>query len=281
MLEALTRLHYKAFDVKLFDKWNNRFKKLEDVFGRVDEYASLESQFATNQKITGEAIKYCTVNKENYLSKCNMRLSEKDWLGNKMLSFGRGLKALGLFYDKHYVNGLRIALIREVDNVSSFTLKTDYQFTEIEAQVHEIRRKLRWFSIYVQALCGLIQVKESGKRKKYEVGYFTKEIIDSPFNKIAPKPADMEVIEFDRDSFLALNWLINELGKLKDSVLTMYQLRDAVFVTENVTKEEATQKALKALGLKSTAEEDALKKASDLIRAFMAKDKMLDNLIVR
>ena len=34
MLEALTRIHNKAFDEKIFSKWNKRFKKLEDLFWR-------------------------------------------------------------------------------------------------------------------------------------------------------------------------------------------------------------------------------------------------------
>ena len=41
MLEGLTRLHKNAFNEKLFDKWNKRFKKLEYIFGEIDQNLSL------------------------------------------------------------------------------------------------------------------------------------------------------------------------------------------------------------------------------------------------
>lgn len=50
MLEGLTRLHNKAFDEKIFDKWNKRFKKLEDLFGEIDQYLVLEKELKTNKK---------------------------------------------------------------------------------------------------------------------------------------------------------------------------------------------------------------------------------------
>src|SRR4051812_44378615 len=52
MLEALTRLHKNAFDEKLFEKWNKRFKKLEDIFGQIDEYDALEATFKSNKKVS-------------------------------------------------------------------------------------------------------------------------------------------------------------------------------------------------------------------------------------
>ena len=84
MLEALTRLHDKAFDEKLFTKWNKRFKKLEDLFGEIDHYLVLESEFKLNKKISKEALKYFSVNAAILVEKCNQRLLEKDWFNNKL-----------------------------------------------------------------------------------------------------------------------------------------------------------------------------------------------------
>lgn len=281
MLEALTRLHNHAFDEKVFDKWNKRFKKLEDLFGEIDEYAALEAEFKTNKKIPKELIKYFTLHKENFLEKCNRRLSSKDWFSDKVLSFDKKIGAFDQKYDKAYVDELRFALEKEIDGMLYFALKANYHFTKIEDEVHELRRKFRWLSIYAQSMRGLIQLKKSGKRKKYHHAYFTKEILQSPYNSLPAKPKDVAVLEFDGDSFLALSWIIHELGKLKDRVLNLYMLRDAIYVTGEVNKEEATKKAMTMLGLKSTVEADVLKEASELIRVFMTKDKMLDALIVK
>ncbi len=281
MLEALTRLHNHAFDEKVFDKWNKRFKKLEDLFGEIDEYAALEAQFKTNKKIPKEVIRYFTLHKENYLEKCNRRLASKDWLSDKVLSFDGKIAEFDQPYNEAYVEELRFALEKEVDEMLYFALKADYKFTKIEEEVHELRRKFRWLSIYAQAMRGMIQLRKSGKQKKYHTSYFTKETLQSPYNKLPAKPKDVAILEFDSDSFFALSWAIHELGALKDRVLSLYQLRDAIYVTDQVNKEEATKKAIAMLGLKATVEADVLKEASALIHTFMAKDKILDTLIVK
>ncbi len=283
MLEALTRLHNHAFDEKVFDKWNKRFKKLEDLFGEIDEYASLEAQFKTNKKIPKEVIRYFTLHKENYLERCNRRLASKDWLSDKVLSFDQKMAQFDQPYDDAYVGQLRFALEKEVDEILYFALRVDYKFTRIEEEVHELRRKFRWLSIYAQAMRGMIQLRKSsrpGVRKKHHIAYFTKETLQSPYNKLPAKPKDVATLEFDSDSFFALSWAIQELGTLKDRVLNLYQLRDALYVTDELNKEEATKKAIAMLGLKATVEADVLKEASELIHTFIAKDKVLDTLIV-
>lgn len=283
MLEALTRLHSHAFDEKVFDKWNKRFKKLEDLFGEIDDYAALEARFKTNKKIPKEVIKYFTLHKENYLEKCNRRLVSKDWLNGKVLSFDQKIAEFDQPYNEAYAAELRFALEKEVDEILYFTLKANYHFTKIEEEVHELRRKFRWLSIYAQAMRGMIQLRKSsrpGARKKYQRNYFTREILQSPYNKLPAKPKDVAILELDSDSFFALSWIIHELGELKDRVLNLYQLRDAIYVTDQVNKEEATKKAIAMLGLKATVEADVLKEASELIHTFMTKDKVLDMLIV-
>jgi len=281
MLEALTRIHDKAFDEKLFGKWNKRFKKLEDVLGQIDDYSILESEFKNTKKVSKEIIKYFTVNTNNYIEKLNQRLLAKDWFKNKMQSFDAKLGEFEVKYNKEYSDELKFAIIGEIDAIIYFSLKADYTFTKVEDEVHEIRRKLRWLSMYAQAFQGLIQLKKSGNRKKYALHYFTKEVLNSRFNKVEAKPKNAVVIEFDKDSFFALGFVINELGKLKDSVLKMKQLSDAVFVTENVTRLKAEEKAIAIMGLKNTVEQDVLKEASEMMRTFIVKDKMLDHLILK
>ena len=146
--------------------------------------------------------------------------------------------------------------------------------------MHEVRRKLRWISMYAQALNGFIQLKKTTTTKKYSTNYFTKNIIESPFNKLTLRPINSSVIEFDTNSFLALSWIINELGTLKDKGLEIEALSLAVFETENITEYQAKEKALYSLGLDSHKEEDILQKASDIVHTFIAKDKLLDKLVV-
>ncbi len=280
MLEGLTRLHNKAFDEKIFDKWNKRFKKLEDLFGEIDQYLVLEKELKTNKKVTKEVLKYFAVNANSLVNKCNQRLSEKEWLNNKLLRFDEKLSEFNVDYNKEYIEELTFSLIDEVDAILSFCEKCEYQFTKLEEQVHELRRKLRWLSIYAQALQGLIQLKKSTKKSKYQLNYFTKEVLNSPYNKLPEKPKNTTIVEFDADSFFALSWLIKELGKLKDDGLKSEHLRHAIFILEDLTELQAIEKANVILGNKKTIEADILKQASEILKVTLSKDKILDTLVI-
>ena len=280
MLEALTRLHEKSFKEKIFDKWNKRFKKLEDLFGEIDQYVVLEKELKSNKKVSSEAIKYFTVNSNNFINKCNQRLTEKEWLNNKLLIFDEKLGKFSVHYNKEYIDELTFSIIDEIDAILSFCMKCDYQFTKLEEQVHELRRKLRWLSIYAQALQGLIQLKKSTKKSKYQLNYFTKEVLSSPYNKLPSKPKNTAIIEFDNDSFFALSWLIKALGKLKDDGLKIEKLSNAIFISEEITEIQAREKAIALLGLKKTIETDILKEASDIVKTTLSKDKILDRLVI-
>lgn len=280
MLESLTRLHDNAFDEKLFGKWNKRFKKLEDLFGEIDQFASLENELKLNKKISSETVKYFSVNASNYFEKCNQRLIEKEWFNDKLNSFDYKLSEFDVEYNQGYLDDLKYAMIDELIAITKFVKKSNYQFTKIEEEVHELRRKLRWISIYAQALNGLIQLRKSTKKIKFKTNYFTKDILKSPYNIVPPRPKNTAIIEFDHDSFFALSWMIKELGSLKDKGLKVQKLSDAIFISEDITKELATEKALKLLGLDIKTQENILKQASEFVETFIVKDKILERLII-
>lgn len=280
MLESLTRLHDDAFDEKLFGKWNKRFKKLEDLFGEIDQFASLENELKLNKKITKEIVKYFTVNTSNYLDKCNRRLIEKEWFSDKLKSFDYKLSEFDVEYNQGYLDDLKYSMIVEVESILKFVKKSNYHFTKIEEEIHELRRKLRWLSIYAQSLNGLIQLKALGKKNKFQINYFTKDVLKSPYNIVPPRPKNTAIIEFDHDSFFALSWMIKELGSLKDKGLKVQKLSDAIFISEELTREQASEKALKLLGLDMKTQENILKQASEFVETFVVKDKILEKLII-
>lgn len=280
MLEALTRIHSKAFDEKLFDKWNKRFKKLEDVFGEIEQYTTLENQLKINKKVTKEFLKYFTVNSNNFLLKCNQRLQEKNWFEDKLKSFDYKLSEFDVEYNQEYLDELKFSIMDEIEAILDFSKKQNYHFTKMEEQVHELRRKLRWLSIYAQALNGLIQLKKTDKKTKFQIHYLTKEVIKLPFNKLPARPKNTALLEFDSDSFFAVSWLINELGKLKDSAIKIQKLSEAIFIAEDVTIAEANKKAITILGLKANAQDEILKQASAILETALTKDKILNHLVI-
>lgn len=280
MLEGLTRIHSKAFSEKLFLKWNIRFKKLEDVFGEIEQYNTLEIELEKNKKVSKEILKYFAVNTNNYMVKCNQRLHEKNWFNNKLKPFDYKLSEFDVEYNQEYLDELKYCIGNEIDAILSFAKKSDYQFTKMEEQVHEMRRKLRWLSIYAIALNGLIQLKKTDKKTKFKINYFTKKVLNLPYNKLPLRPKNTAIIEFDHDSFFALSWVISELGKLKDNAITIQKLSDAIFIVEDITVSEANKKAISILGLKANAQEEILKQASVILETALVKDKILDSLVI-
>jgi hypothetical protein len=280
MLEALTRLHNNAFDEKFFEKWNKRFKKLEDLFGEIDQHIALKNELKLNKNISNEVVKYFTVNATNFLEKCNRRLIQKSWFNNKLKSFDYKLSEFDVEYNQGYLDELKYSMIDEIDAILKFVENSNYQFTKIEEEVHELRRKLRWLSIYAQALQGLIQLKKIPGNSKKQINYFTKEILNSPYNKLPIKPKNATIIQYNSDSFFALSWLIKELGRLKDTGLTIEQLSHAIYITEELSEMEALDKAISILGQKKTIQKDILTEASAILKSALSKDKILDNLII-
>ncbi len=280
MLEALTKLHNEAFDEKIFSKWNNRFKKLEDELGQMDYYIEFEKEFKTKKKIPKEISIFLNSAITASAESLNQRLINKGWLNGKLLDFNVKISKFYCQYDEAYLNEIKFALHEELQKIILFCEKLNYSFTDLEKEVHELRRKLRWISIYGQAFNGLIQLKKSSKKPSYKTNYFTKQILTSPYNKLPTRPKGTAILEYDSNSFFALSYVIKELGVLKDNGLKIEITTQAFAKTENITEVQANEKALKALGLKLNTETEILKTASDLLFTSLSKDKILNGLLV-
>lgn len=281
MLEGLTRVHKEAFDETLFVKWYKRFKKLEDEFGQLDEYVSYQNEYKLNKKISSEIKQSITKQITVIAERINKRLTSKEWFSGKVLSFNVKLSKFTIDFNDDYISELTIAISGEIKTINNFGLKLNYSFTQLEEELHEMRRKLRWISIYGQALNGIIQLKPSIKKQNYSINYITKEITTSKYNKLPAKPKASSIILFDKNSFLCLSWAISELGKLKDKGLKIHFLAKEILNVEGCTDAIALEKALVILNENPQTEELILKTASNMMYQFLLKDHILDHLIVK
>lgn len=279
MLEALTRLHNKGFDEPLFKKWNKRFKTIEDALGQIDYYAAFEKDNAKNKKITATLKSYLNAVVLNNTESLNQYLINNKWFNGKVLNFNVKISKFDYLCNEEYTTELKIVLKKELSKCVKFCEKYNYEFTELENQVHELRRKMRWISIYAQALNGIIQLKKTNTKPKYSINYFIPEILKSSFNKLPTKPKECSIIEFDSNSFYALSYVIYELGKLKDQGLNIKILMEAILKTEKISKTKAHQKALLVLGIKNNTEMEILNVASKLAFTALSKDKILNTLL--
>ena len=167
---------------------------------------------------------------------------------------------------------------KSIKELKEFMQAAGPEFTGIESQVHEIRRDLRWISIYPQALQGVIQLKDSAISPAHIEKYLTPEIVNSPFNKMPPPGINTQFLLLEKKYFLALSWVIAELGNLKDSGLKVLVVAEAFQQTEGIKHEAALQKTYHTLGLADNILDDILVKASAICNNYF-NEKNADNLI--
>lgn len=284
MLEGLAKLYGGLHDKKMFSKIEAQFKSLENALGAVDYYDSFAREFAANKKIPAAVADYVKAQARENIRRLNDLLSNEKWIGERANRTRKIRKKLGgadWLKEKAEVKAIAGFYKKQIKKIEAFDRAFAGGFTEIETQVHALRRKLRWLSIYPQALRGCIRLDESGEPTEDEKKYLTPEIINSPFNKLPDAGKNKYLLMLDRNRFFAVSWLIAELGKLKDDGLRVLLIIEALQKTKNMSRDEAEIQTYSLLGRNSPNLTEILSKASLICDEFFAKlnlDKLLNGI---
>jgi hypothetical protein len=275
MLEGLARIYGGLHDKKIFSGLKETFKMLEDAIGAIDYYDNYAAEFAANKKIPAAVTEYsqkkCAESTENFnkllvenktlIKSVREKLNEVNWLKSK-----DEITAIDVYYRK------------QIDEINTFYAEFATGFTEIETQIHSLRRKLRWLSIYPQALRGNIQLFETNEKNDDLIKYLTPEIVTSPFNKMPEVAENKHLFMLGKSYFLALSWLIAELGKLKDQGLRITLIAETLRDTKKLSEADALTQTYKMTAPDSTTLDGILASGSDICGKFFA-EKNLDKLI--
>ena len=149
----------------------------------------------------------------------------------------------------------------------------------MESDVHELRRRLRWLSIYPQALQGSIQLTKNKTSPEYLAKYLTKEITASVFNKMPDAADNKSFLMLEQNYFYSLSWMIAELGKIKDKGLHVIAVKEAVLQTTKLADADAVKKTYSLLGKRQPKIEDLLKEAAGVCKVYFGEQN-LENLVV-
>lgn len=270
MLEGLTRIHKNAFDDAKMEKWYDRFKQLEDLLGQIDYSDAFKNQFERDKIIDAKAVAELNNKTEKPIAELNQLLKTDNWLDDKLLKFDAFIEKCAFKYDAKYNALIVKAYEKEIKKITLIATELNFNLKELETELHELRRRLRWLSIYPQAFNGLFQLEKPKVNPDWSTKYMTEQIVNSPFNQM-PKVVDNQpIIYLNYPNFIALSFIIQEFGKLKDKGLA-----DELLATE-FKKTEAQIKKL--LGDKYLGKATILANASQLLKTFF-DDKVLDNLI--
>ena len=282
MLEGLAKLYSGIHKQKKFTKLKEHFKLLEDALGAIDFYDSIAMDLSKNKKIPLEVIQYLQAQTREKLQHLNELLIEKKWISEsneRLVKIRKKLTEANWLDDEKEVNELNLFYGKAIYEIVEFTHNTNYHFDNMEEDVHELRRKLRWLSIYPQALQGSIQLADSKTKPKKLAKYLTKEIITSPYNKMPDAGTNIYFLMLKKDFFLALSWLIAALGELKDSGLTIVAVKEALQQIKGINEEDAINQTYQVLGNKQIKLPVLLNSAEKISKTFF-DEKNLENLVM-
>ncbi len=282
MLEGLSKMYIEIHNKKKFSKLKEHFKLLEDGLGAIDYYDTIAKKLATNKKIPAKILQYLQAQTREKIQHLNDVLVEKEWVDSNNLRINKIYNKLSNAdwkNEEKEITAIESFYHKAIESIIEFTHSTAYHFDNMEEDVHELRRKLRWLSIYPQALQGSIQLADNNKKIKQLSKYLTKEIVSSPFNKMPDAGDSKYFLLLDKTFFLSLSWVIDALGKLKDNGLTIVAVREALQETENANEAMATKKAYQMLGSKQTKLPALLNEAETICKTYF-KEKNLDQLVV-
>lgn len=216
MLEALTRVYQKIADKKIFEKLNKHFKSGEDLIGEID-FFYYYAEILEDEKVKADLTKKAVDKEEEY----NKLLAKKDWLnGKRIKKIREKISDIPNLDIEEETAKIKDFYKNEIAEIISFSKTSDFKFEDIEDDVHEIRRDLRWLSIYPQAFLGLFKYADNQeKQPEYIQKYLTDNIVNSPYNVFPTTLNFNDHILINKDYFFALSWVIDAIGDLKDEGL--------------------------------------------------------------
>ncbi len=247
MLEGLCKLYAALHNHKTFTTLKQRFKVIEDTLGAVDYYDNFAKQFLINPEVPSTIRMYLEEQKNAHLIQLNIVLLKKKWINHDPLRTKKIRKKLRSVNWKQPVDEINLfekLYTKSINEINEFYTNTGDSFTNIELQVHDLRRRLRWLSIYPQALQGAMQLADNVAIVDKNVQkYLTDAVIHSPYNVFPKQGNNPVVMLLNKNYFLALSNVISSLGKLKDDGLKLLATTEALQATQFLKADAALQRA--------------------------------------
>lgn len=278
MVESLTRILLCFYnDDKLLIKGRKKSKKIEDSLGRIEDYDDWYRLYQHHDKVGKKELNYFFQHREKEVKKLNKKLMEHE----HYLSFFEKIKESTINFDNEaLIKKLSAQIEKELQHAFHFFQKYPDGFNSLENQVHELRRKLRWISIYAQSFDGIIALVKNRKHYSWEKEFHLSVQERSPYVRIHEKKDLKAHIYFNYKAFLALNYVIEELGKIKDKGYDLKELSIALQKQKKLSDKKAENHAAKKLGISYT-EKDLFNTAHALLYNYFVKHRLHELLLIK
>jgi hypothetical protein len=281
MLEGLSRLYSNLHNEKKFEKLKVRFKQIEDALGAIDYYDHVYLNVSADSRVPEEVKEYLQAQSREKIQSLNEILVEEGWMGEEARRISKiheKLSSAEWLSPETEVEKVEALYHKEIAKIHAQIPEAGIFFTEIELQVHELRRDLRWLSIYPQCLRGMIQYHQNGIADPPTDKYLEQDIVNSPYN-IFPDAGNLPVVMLlEQKYFFALSWLISRLGRIKDDGLRLMAVSEAFQHLEKITAENALEKTCALLGKDKSLPDQILLEATLICQTFKS-EKILEKLL--
>jgi len=271
MAESILRASNKLFEDKQIKEWHSTIKKLEDYLGQIENYIEVLANFSKLKTIKVQQLEYVSGKLDKAVEKLNSKLLKHDFYLAELSQMNKEFKIN--FNDKTIVLKLHEEIKSELIEACEFFNQFPKGFTDMEKQVHELRRKLRWISIYGESFQGLIVLRDEKEKHAWEKAFITPREIKNPFNKLPVTNKISQHISLNKKAFYALSFMITDLGIIKDKAFALYFLEKSIRKTNTEKGINSAILASKQLGAKYT-EESLLKEAHVLLNLYFNKYKL-------
>ena len=262
-LETLARIAGGLGDKDDFEDAKEHFKRSEDLIGEYDFYVAWQKMFHEKKKclisfndIFGDNITSVAEEISDDLNNWNDYTSE-----NLLLNFRKRCHELRFENEKSLSAAFSSFIVKSTTKIVKDYQQGEFNTGDIEKGLHELRRKLRWISLYIQNANGLVQLQPIGNPEKKFAGYLTRETISSPFMKLPENKHISTPVLIRTETYAAFSSVIASLGALKDQGLAMELFH-------------GNADLLDCAGIRNPDTSEVLKKADQLIQKFFDHDEI-------
>ena len=276
MAESILRVSNKLFEDKQIKEWHSTIKKLEDYLGQIENYIEVLADFSKLKTVKVQQLEYVSGKLDKAVEKLNSKLSKNDFYLAELAQMNKEFKIN--FNDKTIVLKLHEEIKSELIEACEFFNQFPKEFTDMEKQVHELRRKLRWVSIYGESFQGLIVLKEVKEKYLWEKSFITPKEIKNPYNKLPVSKKLNQNLSLNKKSFFALSNVISNLGIIKDKGFRLYLIEKSIRKTNTEKGINSAILASKQLQANFT-ESTLLAQAHLLLKTYFNKYKIHDLLV--
>ena len=286
-LEGMTRVLMNVHDKKKLSALHEQFKALEDGLGAMDYYSGLLKDFNPNKQLT-EFKQNLETHRTITAAQMNTLLEQYGWLetadnrsdspkleSSQLQNLQKVFRKIDWLSDQEMSKALK----KEYKSaLSELKQQLKQPLREVEADVHELRRDVRWLSIYPQAFKGFVNLKPSEPMPEAFAKYATEAIVKSPFNQLPQVEGMKHVLHMNTHAYYAMSWLIAELGELKDQGLRLLALSEWLREHKKLSTSQAEQAAVMIIGKDQLGVDKLLAKAQEIVNQIRA-DKVLKQLL--